>query len=104
MLCPKCEAFVVESTEVCWSCGLPLHEKSDTIKSNVFDNEDKEEEPFYRKNFFVWIMFLTFPIVGVFIMWRYGKFSLQIRVMVTLIWVMSAYYTYREFNRSELPF
>lgn len=91
MVCPKCGVYVVETNPVCRNCGCRF------IKDDEKNNEQNKEQQgakestvissqrprFYKTTWFMWVMLLTIYPVGLFLMWRYKKHNIVVRIAVT---------------------
>ncbi|MBM7599186.1 hypothetical protein JOC34_001554 [Virgibacillus halotolerans] len=45
----------------------------------------KQKIKFYQKAWFMWIWLILFPPLGIFLMWKTGKFSIIKRIIATII-------------------
>lgn len=45
----------------------------------------KQKKKFYQKAWFMWIWLILFPPLGIFLMWKTGKFSIIKRIIATII-------------------
>lgn len=53
-----------------------------------------EKKKWYYSTWFVILMLIMIPLVGIILMWMGKKFSMPVRIVITLIglWVMAGYF------------
>lgn len=113
--CPKCSNPISDKAEYCPNCGCSLKDADIEQKSKnqepteadiyqetyesfsytneykVADNYDKNEKgnendkKFYQRNWFVIVMLILFPPLGIFLMWKYRKFILPVQIILSVI-------------------
>lgn len=50
---------------------------------------DKSKKKFYKTNWFMWVTLVLFSPVGIFVMWKYNKFSKPTtRIVVTVLFIL----------------
>lgn len=54
------------------------------------------EENFYQKTWFIWLMILVFLPVGLFLLWRYGKYPQTTKGIITGVIIVLFFYTVME--------
>lgn len=74
MKCKKCNSNNHPEAKHCINCGAPLTEESNT------------KDPFYSKTWFIVLMSLLFPIVGIILLWVCKKpKSKKNRIIATIV-------------------
>lgn len=48
------------------------------------ENYPYKEKPFYSKEWFMWVMLIFFAPVGIILLWRYKRFTVKPRIVITL--------------------
>ncbi|CAA7602015.1 Hypothetical protein DEACI_2686 [Acididesulfobacillus acetoxydans] len=79
MECPRCGVYVVAANPKCWNCGFDRDQ--DDVKTK--GEKRPGTQPVGGTNWFVWLMLLTVCPVGLWLLWKYKKHSLLLRVVLT---------------------
>lgn len=101
MICPNCEAFIVDSTKECWNCKTKSTSNHIETAQVPSDSQNESEKiKFYQTNAFVIIMLLSFTVIGIFLMWKYNKFSLHNRILISILFLLSVIYNFNYISKA----
>ena len=91
MICPNCGAEVLGGSK-CPECGAQFD-----VSDSIVEVEPVEvmKPPFYQRSWFIVLALIIFWPLGVFLMWKYSRCSVVIKIIVTLIFVFAAFGTVR---------
>lgn len=87
MKCNKCNTENPENSKFCTNCGEPLQNVSGAYQQN-FNNapNNQQKEPFYKKTWFVVLMCIFLPPVGLVLLWVSKKPRNMVgRIVLTVI-------------------
>ena len=101
--CPECSQSVSDAANACPHCGYPIAdmqsevsqcEASSALQEEIIDNNGVNTQPdteikpktgVHQKTWFVFVMlFVCFP-VGCFLIWKYKKANLPVRIIVSIV-------------------
>lgn len=71
--CKFCGQEIDANSIVCPKCGRQLKTVKKTEESNNSTTQQEEKPNFYTQDWFMWIMLLLFPPVGIFLMWKFNE-------------------------------
>lgn len=100
MKCNKCNTENPENSKFCTNCGEPLQNVSGAYQQN-FNNapNNQQKEPFYKKTWFLVLMCIFIPPVGIALLWIQKKpVRKGIRIALT---VFLCIYTIGLFGETE---
>lgn len=107
--CPECGKKISDKAAACIHCGCPLEHNHDNHNSQTDEitiNKDavllpeingentaiepaKSKRKFYQSNWFIFPMLLLFFPVGVFLLWKYKKTNLFVRIISTIVFAVN---------------
>lgn len=90
--CPECGKKISDKATACIHCGCPLDCSTPislTIEENIPSKSLAGKEKFYQSNWFIFPMLLLFFPVGVFLLWKYKKTNLFVRIISTIVFAVN---------------
>lgn len=93
--CNHCGAKNIDSAKICEVCGKEITQKEQFIGEGV-------KKLWYASTWFIILMLIVFWPVGLYLMWKYKKFSLVARIILTVcisaFWIYVIVISYRDSN------
>jgi hypothetical protein len=101
--CPECSREVSDAANCCPHCGYPLADNlyhisdngaNDILQEDKIDNNNvdtsvgadtKQKTKLYQKTWFAFVMLFVFFPVGCFLIWKYKKANLPVRIISSVI-------------------
>lgn len=102
--CDTCGAQIDNNDKFCRECGKPIdNTKTEINEKNIERNEEIKNKKFYQKQWFMWVMLVLFPPVGIFLLWYFNKtFKRDAKIILTIcfgmFWFMSSFIGSNEYE------
>lgn len=86
--CKFCGEKIDKSSIVCSKCGRQLEivkKTEEKVEKTVINNQNK----FYEKQWFMWVMLVFFAPVGIFLMWKFNNtFQKKTKIILTIVFAI----------------
>lgn len=68
-----------------WEYMNGIQQENNPVESTYLNNKTTS---FYEKNWFMWIMLIIFPPMGLFLLWRFSNYSKKNKWIITFLFIL----------------
>lgn len=84
--CKFCGEEIEKKLIVCPKCGRQLKVLKKTDKSKEIDSQSQEKTKFYTEVWFMWLMLILLPPVGILFMWKFNdKMAKKTKIILSIV-------------------
>ena len=90
--CPECGKKISDKATACIHCGCPMECNTPTqliVEEKCSSELRTGKKKFYQSNWFIFPLLLLFFPVGVFLLWKYKKTNLFVRIISTIVFAVN---------------